>query len=78
VIRESETGEVDLTVADGERAIPHILESLRVCGVSVESVSLKKPSLDDVFLKYTGVRMQEGETFTEARRTRRTFRRLTG
>lgn len=78
VIRESEKGEVDLTATDGERVIPHILESLRTCGIEVETVSLKKPTLDDVFLKFTGARMEEGETFTEARRTRRTFRRLTG
>jgi ABC-2 type transport system ATP-binding protein len=78
VIRESEEGETDLLVTNGERLIPQLLGSLRGNGVEVEAVSLKKPTLDDVFLKYTGVRMEEGETFTEARRTRRTFRRLTG
>jgi hypothetical protein len=46
-------------------------------GVQVESVSLKKPTLDDVFLKYTGARIEEGDTFTETRRARRSFTRRT-
>jgi ABC-2 type transport system ATP-binding protein len=78
IIAESPDGIVELLVANGEATIPHLVEALRAKGAEVDSVSLKKPTLDDVFLKYTGARIGEGESWTEARRTRRTFRRLTG
>jgi len=77
VISESADGHFDLVVANGESLIPHLLDTLKASGVEVEAVSLKKPTLDDVFLKYTGARIEEGVTWTETRRTRRTFRRLT-
>ncbi len=69
---------LDLLVSSGESVIPPLLESLKGAGIEVESVSLKKPSLDDVFLKYTGTRMDERDTWTSARKSRRTLRKLTG
>jgi len=78
VIPESEKGFCDLVVSDGERLIPHLLETLRSRGVEVDTVSLKKPTLDDVFLKYTGARIDEGESWTAARQARRAFRRFAG
>lgn len=74
---ESSNGAVELLVANGEVIIPRLLENLRAKGVEIVSVSLKKPTLDDVFLKYTGARIGEGGSWTQARLTRRTFRRLT-
>jgi ABC-2 type transport system ATP-binding protein len=80
-IAGSSNGAVDLLCANGEVVIPRLLEDLRARGVEAASVSLKKPSLDDVFLKYTGARIGEGAaeggSWKQARRTRRTFRRLT-
>ena len=71
VISDSSDGHCDLVVSNGENLIPHLLDSLKTNGVEVETVSLKKPTLDDVFLKYTGARIEEekGESFAEARRT---------
>jgi ABC-2 type transport system ATP-binding protein len=69
---------LDLLVANGESLIPTLLESLRGAGIEVESVSLKKPTLDDVFLKYTGTRMDERDTWQAARKSRRTLRKLNG
>jgi ABC-2 type transport system ATP-binding protein len=77
VISEPANGHFDLVVTDGEAVIPGLLDALRTNGVQVDTVSLKKPTLDDVFVKNTGVRIQEGETWQETRRARRTFRRLT-
>jgi ABC-2 type transport system ATP-binding protein len=74
---ESPNGQIDLLVSNGERLIPHLIESLKTAGIEVEAVSLKKPTLDDVFLKYTGTRIEAGESWIETRRTRRTFRRMT-
>jgi ABC-2 type transport system ATP-binding protein len=73
---EPDIGRYEVIVQDGESAIPVILDQLHENDVRVESVSLKKPTLDDVFLKYAGVRIEEGGTWREARRVRRTFRRL--
>lgn len=77
VISERTDGHCDLVVSNGESLIPHLLDTLKINGVEVQAVSLKKPTLDDVFLKYTGARIEESETFRQARMARRTFRRLT-
>jgi ABC-2 type transport system ATP-binding protein len=42
------------TVADGARAVPPILAALDARGIGVESVTMHRPSLDDVYLHYTG------------------------
>jgi ABC-2 type transport system ATP-binding protein len=41
-------------VADGARAVPTILAALDSRGIPVESVTMHRPSLDDVYLHYTG------------------------
>ncbi|MBV9417832.1 MAG: ATP-binding cassette domain-containing protein [Solirubrobacterales bacterium] len=39
---------------DGGRAVPLVLQALETHGVAVSSVRVSRPSLDDVYLKYTG------------------------
>ncbi len=39
---------------DGARAVPLVLQALEARGVAVSSVRVSRPSLDDVYLKYTG------------------------
>jgi ABC-2 type transport system ATP-binding protein len=41
-------------VPDGAQAIPALLASLDAAGISVASVTTSRPSLDDVYLHYTG------------------------
>jgi ABC-2 type transport system ATP-binding protein len=41
-------------VEHGGRALPGILSALESAGVAVESVSVSRPSLDDVYLHFTG------------------------
>jgi ABC-2 type transport system ATP-binding protein len=41
-------------VENGGRALPGILSALAEEGIGVESVSVSRPSLDDVYLHYTG------------------------
>ena len=41
-------------VESGARAIPGILSALDAAGIGVESVTSHRPSLDDVYLHYTG------------------------
>jgi ABC-2 type transport system ATP-binding protein len=41
-------------VASGARAIPTLLSALEAQGIGVEAVTTHRPSLDDVYLHYTG------------------------
>jgi ABC-2 type transport system ATP-binding protein len=52
---------VYLTLKDGERMMPELLRSLDAKNLTVQSVTLSRPSLDDVFLKYTGRSLREDE-----------------
>ena len=45
-------------VSDGGRALPGILAALSDAGIGVASVSVSRPSLDDVYLHYTGREFQ--------------------
>jgi ABC-2 type transport system ATP-binding protein len=40
--------------ADGARAVPAVLAALETHGVGVASVTVARPSLDDVYLRYAG------------------------
>lgn len=53
---------INLTVSQGERKIPGIIEIAKKSGIKVESVSLRKPSLEDVFLHFTGRSIREIES----------------
>ena len=46
---------------DGARAVPLVLQALEAHGVAVSSVRVARPSLDDVYLKYTGRTFDEAE-----------------
>ena len=41
-------------VSNGGRELPGIISALEAAGIAVASVSLSRPSLDDVYLHYTG------------------------
>ncbi len=51
-------GQITLMERDGEVLIPLLLRLAEEIGISVNSVSLRKPSLDDVFLYFTGERIR--------------------
>jgi ABC-2 type transport system ATP-binding protein len=71
----SEKGTVKILTVDGERAIPRITNYFEQNGVVVESVSLSRPTLEDVFMKYAKTSLQQEGTFREARSARRTIAR---
>jgi ABC-2 type transport system ATP-binding protein len=48
-----------LQVADGEAFVPRLLADL---GVAVRSVSVTRPTLDDVFMAYTGRTIRDAES----------------
>lgn len=48
-------------VASGAAAIPQLVTALERSGVGVQEVTLSRPSLDDVYLQYTGHRFAAGD-----------------
>jgi ABC-2 type transport system ATP-binding protein len=50
-----------IKVADGEETAPAILDAIRAAGHSVTRLSLTKPTLDEVYLEYTGRTLREEE-----------------
>jgi ABC-2 type transport system ATP-binding protein len=51
-------GEVTFAVASGEQFVPQLFERL---SVPIKSVSVSRPSLDDVFMSYTGRTIRDTE-----------------
>jgi ABC-2 type transport system ATP-binding protein len=43
-----------MTVEHGEEALPGMLRALDAEGITMESIQLARPTLDDVFLTLTG------------------------
>lgn len=69
----SEGGVLKILTEDGEKAIPRITDYLEGKGVGVESVSLSRPTLDDVFMKYAKTGLKQEGSFVEARSARRSI-----
>jgi ABC-2 type transport system ATP-binding protein len=55
---------------DGGRALPAVLQALEANGVEVASVRVARPSLDDVYLRYTGRTFDAAQDAVEAEVTR--------
>jgi ABC-2 type transport system ATP-binding protein len=53
---------------NGARAVPVMLQALEAQGLPVASVTVARPSLDDVYLMYTGRRFAEADTAAEVTR----------
>jgi ABC-2 type transport system ATP-binding protein len=52
---------LNLTMEKGERRIPELINLAQESGVTVTCVNLRKPSLEDVYLYYTGKTMRKEE-----------------
>ena len=59
-------GAVTFSVAEGERFVPRLFAEL---GVPIRSVSVARPTLDDVFMAHTGTTIRDAEA-SRAERTR--------
>ncbi len=55
---EIHEGSVTFAVAQGEQFVPRLFAGL---GVPIRSVSVSRPSLDDVFMSYTGTTIRDAE-----------------
>ena len=54
-----ENSSMNVLVENAEIALPHVLGLIKNEGVNVNKVSITKPTLDDVFLKYAGTRLED-------------------
>ena len=68
---------ITLGAEKGDEKIPVIFDIARTLGVSISSVNVRKPTLDDVFLYYTGRSIREQEQSPEEKKPGR-FHRLRG
>ena len=68
---------VDVTVQGGEERIPEILSMVQKAGFAARSVTLKKPTLEDVFIHHTGrgIRDAEASEVDRMRQRQRAFGR---
>jgi len=60
----------------GEEAAPEIIEAVRAKGLHISRISLTKPTLDEVYLAYTGRKLRDAQaSWEEVASIRRTIRR---
>jgi ABC-2 type transport system ATP-binding protein len=68
-------GAVTFHVEAGEAFVPRLFAEL---GVAITSVSVSRPTLDDVFMRHTGTTIRDAETASATDRNRATLRALSG
>jgi ABC-2 type transport system ATP-binding protein len=44
---------------DGTKVLPGIIDHLRAAGIEITTINLKKPTMDDVFVFYTGKEIRD-------------------
>jgi ABC-2 type transport system ATP-binding protein len=69
-------GEVNVTVESGERRVPELVSLALSHGIRVTSVLLRKPSLEDVFIHFTGRSIREREVSARESRKELITRRM--
>jgi len=67
-----------LNVEKGEEKIPIIIELAQSLNIKIKSISVRKPTLDDVFLSFTGRTFRDQETSESPRKQRVRMRHLRG
>lgn len=67
---------LNLTTEKGERMIPKLIKLAHENSVEVTSVHLHKPSLEDVFLHFTGRRIRDQEVSQNERKLERHRQRM--
>ncbi|MGA2574010.1 MAG: ATP-binding cassette domain-containing protein [Candidatus Methanomethylicaceae archaeon] len=68
-------GTLDLKVSNADKHVPEIFLAAEKRGLSIDSVNLRKPSLEDVFLGFTGKTLREREATQADRRRERSIQR---
>ncbi|MCX6697706.1 MAG: ATP-binding cassette domain-containing protein [Methanoregula sp.] len=58
-IKEKTKGILVMVNDDGTKVLPVMMDILREAGITISTVNLKKPSMDDVFIYYTGKEIRD-------------------
>ncbi|MEM1570379.1 MAG: ATP-binding cassette domain-containing protein [Candidatus Bathyarchaeia archaeon] len=66
---------LNILVDDAESSLPSITDFLKSRALNLSRISITKPTLDDVFLKYTGGRLEEKGRISDVRQVRYMIRR---
>jgi ABC-2 type transport system ATP-binding protein len=61
-VQRKENGLLALIEGDGTKILPLIMERILGSGIAIGAVNLKKPSMDDVFVHYTGREIRDGSS----------------
>jgi ABC-2 type transport system ATP-binding protein len=56
---QTANGTLEITVRNGKSLLPRVMELATQNKIFVESIVLREPNLEDVFLHYTGRRIRE-------------------
>jgi ABC-2 type transport system ATP-binding protein len=76
---KKENGSYRIKAESGEITSPLVIEALRKKGYTVTKLSLTEPTLNEVYLEYTGRALRDTEESREAFRAQRiTLRRARG
>jgi ABC-2 type transport system ATP-binding protein len=67
-VNEKGKGFLLMVSEDGTRVLPRLISAITSEGIVVDTVNLKKPSMDDVFVHYTGKELRDGNTFEKGKR----------
>jgi ABC-2 type transport system ATP-binding protein len=65
---DSSRGTVRLSVSNAEKLVPRLIKTASDIGVEVSSVSIHRPTLNDVFLHYTGRDIRDEEAESQLRK----------
>jgi len=64
-VKELGNGRYRIKAKSGEEVAPLVIEAIRTRGFKVKRISITKPSLDEVYLEYTGRSLREEEADKE-------------
>jgi ABC-2 type transport system ATP-binding protein len=64
---DAATKKVSIPFSDGPRRLPQLVRELDDASIELEDISVRKPTLDDVFLSLTGRTAQETAEPSEPR-----------
>jgi ABC-2 type transport system ATP-binding protein len=78
LVKNINTNGKELTVfsTNGNQVMPKIFEISSRIGIKIESISLTRPTLDDVFLSYTGRELRDENGIYNRKKEREKMRRL--
>ena len=71
-------GSLRLYVDAGETAMPQLMRTLETAGIDLTTIELHRPTLDDVFMSYTGSTIRDAEEDQSKHRNRVMMQMMTG